>query len=149
MTGLLSHSPADIVRYILIGKTLATLPTDASAWPSYVSKEPDTPDNCITIFDTEDVLEGRFMTSGQKQQHEGFQIRIRSVNYSTGHSKCRSIVNTLDTDVLRYDLTIDSIPYRIQSITRLSGILHLGDESPSSKRQLFTINGSISVRKLS
>jgi len=79
MPGTLTHSPSDIVRQLLVNLALGVDPTtdETSDWPIYESREPDLPDDCITVYNTADKLQGRTMTDGETQGQEGIQVRIR------------------------------------------------------------------------
>lgn len=116
-----------------------------AVWPVFVGLEPSSPDNCITVYDTVGEKNGRVMTTGEMQLHHGIQVRIRAVDHPTGFTKARAIAVALDEEVYGADVFIDdgqrpASTYRVHSYTRRSGVFALGDESPNSKRQLFTVN---------
>ena len=145
MSGNLDHSPADIIRDLLIDLSLGTLPTNNTAWPVFRSNQPDSPDNSICVFDTENELQGRRQTDGVTIEFYGILIRVRGVDYSTGFNKAKDIAHQLDTEVLRDDVTIGSDTYRVQAVTRRGGVLSLGSELGVSRRRLFTINAVASI----
>ena len=141
MPGILNHSPADIIRYLLIQMGAGVNPTvSTSNWPIYVSSEPNLPDNCITIFDTLGEISNKNHLNGKVIEHNGFQIRVRAENHPTGYVKANSIAQLIDTELYRESVTIDSSDYCIHSVKRVSDIIPLGTDSPTSKRYLFTIN---------
>ena len=146
MSGSLTHSPADIVRYCLIDLSLGTLPTSSGDWPITVTQEVEDPDNAITIFDTSGIKQGRVF-GGEIQEHEGFQVRIRATDHSTGHTKANAIKEALDKSILNVGVTIGSTTYIVYSVSRRSGIFYLGQDVSSSKRVIFTINAVVALRQ--
>ena len=149
MPGTLTHSPADVLRDLLIGLAVGTAPSAAGNWPIFVAGEPDTPDNCITVYDTAGTLEGRSMIDGEKQEHHGIQIRVRANDYPTGYTKARTVATTLDTSVYQNSASIGASVYVVQSVSRTTDVIPLGKENPLSKRDLFTINALVSLTQTS
>lgn len=140
MSGSLDHSPADVIRYLLISLGLGTLPEDGAAWPIYCDQEPDRPDNCLTIYNTAGRDNGRVMINGERQEHHGFQVRIRAVTPVVGYPKARAIAVAMDQDVNRDSITIGYSEYLIHSISRTTDVFSLGEEVPASKRKIYTVN---------
>lgn len=157
MPGLLNHSPADIVRRLLVDLGLGSYPAiPAGSWPVYASEEPQTPDNTITVFDTTGKRQGRMMIDGAVEEHHGFQIRIRSADDRTGATKARTIADTIDKNVYRRWVTVDSTRYQVHSLDRSGDVISLGrersegggkDKKPSQRR-IFTINGTAHIVKV-
>lgn len=143
----LTHSPADILRWALIGLGLGLTPS-TTPWPIYASSEPDIPDNCITTYDSIGNDDGRLMIDGSLQQHQGVQIRIRSVDHATGWRRAALARSMLAQQIYDTLVTINSSSYIIHSINRISNILALGKEIPTSKRSIFVINAVISVKQI-
>ena len=146
----LVHSPADIVAQLLIDLGLGTDPTTNGTWPIYVGREPTIPDNCITVYDTAGVDDGRSMIDGETWNHYGFQVRVRSVDHRTGWVKADTISSTMAMNVLRTSTTITDSDgtktnYRIQCIARIGDTLKLGKEVPTSKRDIFTVNATMTL----
>lgn len=149
MPGSLTHSPADILRRLLINLGLGTLPTTTvTSWPIRAHNESDTPDNQITIYDTVGKKNGRTMFDGEVQEHHGFQIRIRSSNSVDGYTKARAIAVTLDEVIYQNNVVIGGTTYCVHSVTRTTDVIAIGKEaSTPTKRSIHTINGLISVRE--
>lgn len=147
MSGLLDHSPADITRYQLIAGSQGTLPTNNSTWPIFVGNEPDTPDDCITVYDVTGEAEGITQIDGEVQERYSIQIRVRSAIHTTNYIKCQSIQNYLDKSIKRTTLTISSSDYLIHDYIRRQPILRLGKDTPNSKRELFVLNYLLKVDK--
>ena len=141
----LGHSPADIVRYLLVDLSRGTLPEDETTWPIYVSQEPDSPDSCITVYDTSGILEGRAQISGEIQEHYGIQIKVRAASPTVAYTKIAEINSWIDESVRNNSVTIESSQYLVYAITRKGGILSLGKELSASKRNLYTVNAIVSL----
>jgi hypothetical protein len=153
MPGTLTYSPADILRQLMVDLSLGTTPSDDDSWPIYCSVQPDTPDNLITTYDTTGVHQGRVMTDGEVQERHGVQILIRSSRFTTGWTKSRAISVALDA---AYDASVvmGVESYTVHAISRSSGPIALGKEvpvdggnTPSSKREVFSLNCTVSVRE--
>ena len=150
MSGALTHSPADIVRQLLIDMNLgeASTPTASPSWSVYVGAEPNAPDSAVTVYDTEGSIAGFTQPDGEAQEYHGIQVRVRASDYATGYARARAIAVGFDEDVNRDNVTVDSVNYCVCSVTRTSDVLSLGADKPASRRQLFTINARANVRKL-
>lgn len=148
MPGNLDHSPADILRHLLINISQGTLPTDNLTWPVYTSQQPDKPDNLITTLDFPGPHQGRAQVDGEVQERHGVTVRVRAANHVTGYLKARQIAIALDQQVYRETVTIDTIGYTVHAVSRdANAPSSLGKDVPGSKRDLFTIDTTISVRK--
>lgn len=147
MSGSLTHSPADIIRKLLIDEGQGTTPSDGSAWPVYFSQEPDKPDSVITVYDTVGIKNGRHQIDGEVQEHHGFLVRIRAATARAGFTKARAIAVALDESVRRDSVTVESSNYKVYSVTRISGPLSLGKDVPTSNNDLFTINAVAAIRQ--
>lgn len=150
MSGLLNHSPALIVANYLVDSGLASGPGPGGSWPVFVNKEPDVPDECITVYDADGRLEGRTHVDGEMQEHAGIQVRVRVAPHRIveGYQKTKTILRNFDTQVLRTLVTIGSNTYKIQAITRQSDVIPLGDESPTSRRYVQVANALVSLTQL-
>lgn len=148
MSGSLDHSPAEVMRHALVALGVGTLPTAAGSWPIYGHSEPDTPDNVITLYDTTGVGHGRSHIDGEIQEHQGVQVRIRSDKQDTGYPKAKAIAELLDKSINRLTVTIGAAEYLVHAATRTGDVLSLGKESPTSKRNLFTLNFIVALRQV-
>lgn len=147
MSGSLAHSPCEIIGQLLIDLAIGT-DSQSADWSVFVSSEPDEPDESITVYDTANVLEGRVQPTGETQEQHGIQIRVRAATYATGWAKANAIANQLDTQVLREIIVLGAATYHVHSVDRTSGPFHIGKESPTSKREVFTINATCSLRQV-
>lgn len=143
----LLHSPAEILREVLVGLDVGGLPT-AVRWPLFVGNEPSDPDDCLTLYDVQGTDDGRSMLDGELYVHSGFQLRLRSRDYPTGFAKASDSRRTLAESILRIIVAGSGLTYLLHAITRLSDVISLGKEVPSSKRYLFVINGTLALRRL-
>jgi len=145
MTGTLTHSPADIVRSLLVDLGHGTVPSAGSTWPVFVGNEPNSPDDAITVYDTTSRMDGRTQVDGQQHEHHGVQIRIRNGNHVDGYTKARAIAVALDETAYQNTVTISSTSYTVQCVSRVGGVIALGKDTPNTRRNLFTINALVSV----
>jgi len=143
-------SPAVILR-AYITETLATmtLPTAKTTWPLYVGHFPDggnVKTNAGCVYDTSGVNDLRQM-NGFVPQHFGIQLRIRSRDYEDGWAKIEDVAEELDT-ANNESITINSIEYEIQNLSRSTPILALGVEPGTKRRYVFTVNYVMSVSNI-
>lgn len=155
MSGPLTHSPADILRRLLISLGHGTAPSDDGLWPIYTGTLPDSPDSAVLITDTAGTSEGRRQHDGETQEKHGIQILLRDGNRPDGFEKARAIGVALDTSIRLDTVTLanntgtgDST-YLIYMVGTRSGPFALGQEKPGSKRYLFTINALMKLRQTS
>lgn len=153
MSGSLNHSPAHIIRNLLVTLGLGTDPDDNNDWPMFVSREPNTPDSVITLYDTSSRLQGRFQKTGETQEHYGIQLRVRSASYVDGYAKANALTVALDESIKRYDVSMEDVSgtgtstYRVYAVTRTTGVIDIGKDVATSKRNLFTINAVVSLQQ--
>ena len=146
MSSTTTHSPADILRYALIELGVGTLPSDDDVWPICAINEPDLPDDCITVFDTLGLVDGRNMIDGSLAIHEGVQVHIRAADNLVGRAKAAAVLNALAESIRLTNVTIGDNIYVLFAVTRIGGILPLGTEDGTS-RVIFTINAVVSLRQ--
>lgn len=146
MSGSLTHSPADVVRYLLIAQGLGTLPSAGAGWPVFASAEPDSPDSVITVYDTEGRLDAHEMVGGVGCEHHGVNIRVRDARQETAFAKARTIAVALDEDVYDGSVTISTSVYLVHAVTRTGGVLPVGRE-PETDRSVFTLNAVADLRQ--
>lgn len=160
MPGNLTHSPAEVIKNLLIKKGLASASavTDwdarraysGSAWPAFADGEPDTPDRCVTVYDTAGAAHGKRMTDGESEESAGIQVRVRSDKHAAGWQKAQTIAVNLDSNVTYGDqVDIGTSVYNVYAVTRTGPVLQLGRDAPNSDRRLFTINALVRIRQVS
>jgi hypothetical protein len=148
MTSALTHSPADVVRWLLINLGLGTDPAADGLWPIHATNEPDWPDNMLTLYDTDPSIDGRIQQTGEITEHRGVQVQVRGVDHPTAWAKVEAVRATMDETVNKHLVIVESSAYIVYAITRRSGPLALGRES-ATNRFLFTINVAVALRQLS
>lgn len=168
MPGLLLHSPARILMELLVdhGYGVDVDDDENGAWPVFVSRSPDRPDNVIRVFDTAGVSHGDTQPDGERQEDYGFQIMIRAATHEVGYAKALAISVFLDA-LAREIVHIPELgtgsgtgtgtgtesgtgsafyEYLIHAVMRTTNVIAAGSDVPQGKRQVFTINGLVSLR---
>jgi len=151
VSGLLSHSPSEIVARLLIAKGQGVIAGDSGEWVIAIDNEPDSPDQAITVRMTTPILDGRIQFGGETQTHYGLQIRVRSRTHDAGWLKINSIQNTVDSQVNNTTISIADTTgtatsnYTVHSIDIRSGPLFIGYEEGRTKRLLFTLNVTVDI----
>lgn len=155
MPGTLTHSPARVVRQMLVDLGLGvagdydqTGRYTGGDWPVFAASEPDLPDECLTVYDTTPIDDGSIMIDGERQEHQGVQIRVRAREHDAGWLKARAVAVALDESVYDETVTIDGTTYLVMSANRQGGIAVLGKE-PTSRRNLFTLNALVTMYQTS
>ena len=142
----LSKDPCQIYQYLLITRSLGTLPSDNQDYSVFPRREPNEPDNCITVYDQDPEKLGADMITGHVELQYGIQIRIRSK--SSSFYKAREIVRSLE-QVDKQQVTVDSASFEVNRCHLLSGPIPLGTSvAPNSGLYLFTINYASQIKEL-
>lgn len=152
MSGPLDHSAADIVRNLIIDLGHGTAPSAGNDWHVYVGVMPDTPDEAIVVIDTAGEIQGKLHPIGQVVDREGVQILVRALDHYDGANKADDVAKGLDA-VTQRGVTVGDVAgtgdatYTVHAITRRSGPIALGKETPDSKRSLWSINFVAALRQ--
>ena len=155
MSGSLEHSPAEVIRNLLVAKGAGTMPTASGSWPIYHSLEPDLPDKVITVYNETGIKQGRTQIDGEVQEKHGIQIRVRSSNERNGYKKARQLADLVDKQVRQDLITLANVEtagnstYRVVCISRVGDVISLGTELSATKRHLFTLNCLVPMRQVS
>lgn len=145
----LVHNPSKIIRHLLVDISQATLKSSDLAWPAFPDKEPDEPDNLITVYTTEPELLGTSMFPTNNVERIGIQIRVRT-NDRNG-AKARQIATAIDavgTATVAINDSEGNESYKINMILRNNGPLYLGEDKPQSGRHLFTLNFTVDMNQV-
>lgn len=172
MPGLLRHSAATVIKYLLIDAGFGSASLSNTSWPIFVGSEPGTPDEVITIYSRNLYHKGKDHR-GEVAELYGIDLRLRSSEYALGDYKILGIKDFLDkvnnTQVNVPDSTsvgefIPAASYRVINFSRnvssrgTAGYLHLGKERqqnvgtdivPFSNREIFTFSGKVNLRMIS
>lgn len=145
MSGSLNNSQCEIMAKVLEDLNIGnTVPNED--WFIFRFSEGNTPDNCITVYNTTGTTQGATQIDGVLQIHHGIQIRIRGDNPKTAYSKANEIAVALD-GLQQRNVTIESTNYVVAAARRTSDVLDLGNEVPTSKRRIFTINAIVALHQ--
>jgi hypothetical protein len=150
----LLQSPADISRNLLISMGLLSDPSiidpttnlPTGTWPGYESAEPSKPDNVVTFFNTMGTPDMRSSLGGYQWYHFGILIRVRSIDAPTGWAKASALGVTLTQQVNRNTIVVGSGSYIVHSFSTVSQPIPLGKDNPNTKRSLFTISATMTLR---
>ena len=154
MTTPLSNSPADVLRYALIALGLGILPVPgtnytATSWPTSTGQELDSPDNTATTYDTTGIKDGRSMTDGDVVEHPGVQVRVRATDDPTAQTQAWILANAVDRLIIGTNLTIGTHTYTIYAVSRKGNPARLSQETPTSRRPVWTFNVTVTLTQTS
>lgn len=145
----LEHSPAEIIRSLLVTLGLGEDPSIGTGspvynWPIYISQTPGLQDNVITVYDTTGNKDNRMQATGEVDEHFGIMVQVRADSHPTGYAKASSIASHFDLSVSGNNVTIDGYDYVVNAVVRTGTINSLGKE-PKTDRNLFTLNATVSL----
>ncbi len=148
MPGLLSHSPAQVMAQLLVDLGLGTTPNaggDQTVWPVFYDNEPNTPNNVVTVSDTTGVTFAGDSFGG-RNEHHGFQVKVRSGTIRGGYPKANAILVGLNQ--LRLEgpriVAVEGVDYSVWQVRPTGGVMRLGPETNSTRRG-YTVNGKVYV----
>lgn len=140
----MTHSPSKILQQYLLDEGAVSV-TQGAEWRSFLGWTPDkgSHDNCVTLYDTDGVKDGRLFRGGTNILHPGLQIMVRSTDYETAHAKAQAIAALLEA-CFNTEVRVAGVPalsrYYIRNASQQSPVLYLGLEEQGQRRFLFTIN---------
>lgn len=143
---LLNHTPDQVLRQLLIDLGVGVMGGKQGDWPIFCTEEPETPDECITLYWGAGQLDGLFQINGETQEHYGIQVRVRGKGYQSAYDKVKSVMLELEQHVMMTTVTVPLVDavaagtYVAECCTRASGPLYLGTERDNAERDVFTIN---------
>lgn len=138
--GGLIHSPAEVIRQVLIDLGLGTLPSGEEEWPVYATNEGGTKDQAITVLDQTGLDDGRWMPTGEATVHHGLQILVRSLDHQTGYRRASRVREAVLRTVRNRAVTVEGVDYTVPCVTRVGPILPLGKDAPVTGRSRFSLN---------
>ena len=135
-------APSEIIGQLLTDSGIIDQSAD---WPGYISFMPGQPDNAVAIYDMPGEDDGRIM-SGEKIDHPGVQVMVRSKVFATGWDKAEEIATALDNQS-RTTVAIESSPiYILHNASRKGTINHMGlKEDDGQRRHYFSINMTVTI----
>jgi hypothetical protein len=145
-SGTLLHSPADILRRLMVQDGKGVLPTSATNtnWPISTSQELNAPDNTVTTYDTDGRDFGRSQPTSERFEHHGVMVRVRGMTFQEAWVKARALAVYLDEDVYQELVTVSGSTYLVHAVSRQSRPAYLGRE-PGTERHLFSINVTVNL----
>lgn len=149
MASAMTHSPARVLAKLLVDLGVGGDPeaSPLPAWPVGWGQERSDPDNVITCRGASADLQSRDQF-GTQQQREGVTVRVRAGTEAAGQAKTNAVQVALD-GVDSRTVTVGASTYRVWSVHRTSGGLHIGKDKPGSHRDVFTLNVLLTVTQLS
>lgn len=144
MSGILTHTPAYILRTRIINDGKGTVADENRAWPVYVDGDPNLPDNMITVRDTTNREVGYNQYRKEVQEQYGVQVRIRAKSVPVGFPKYNALVVAIER-YINDTLIVDGVTYTFTSY--VSSHMFVGREMAVSRRPLWTINAMLIVRQ--
>lgn len=145
----MDYSPAYIIAQFLIDEDIFIAPSSSGNWPLFVGLLPDDQDidhDIAACMDTESVKDGRISEDGENIFHYGFQIIIRAEAYNTGYAKAQEVATALE-EINRDEVTISTKTYRLDNVTQTTGVVVVGQEEGSKRRELFSINFLVTLKE--
>lgn len=139
MSGQLQHTPAEIIRQLIIDLSLGIEPDGSTTdWQVYNNVLPDISDNAIVVTDTEPVQEGRSMPTGEYQEHYGFQVKVRGTTDLVAFRKAHAIQNAFAVTVKRTKAIVGGYNFFVFAISKTSGPLPF--RAPNSSLYFRSLN---------
>ena len=145
----MNHTPGYILAQYFISAGALITPGESGSWPVYVGKMPDgrhAPHNAVAIMDTTSVKDGRLMITGENIFHPGIQILVRATDFNEGYAMAVSLAALLEP-LANEDVTVESDEYRIAAITQTTGVIPLGQEEGSKRREMFSTNFLATIKE--
>jgi Bacteriophage minor capsid protein len=94
-------------------------------WPFYVGTQPDTPEECITFFDSTPIVNKKSVDTGFTLIRPGVQLRARGIEYMATWRKLEQIRLWCD-DVAGMTVTLAGEDFVIVNVSQQSGIINIG-----------------------
>lgn len=145
---ILSHTPSDVIRYLLISEGAGVLPSNALAlptdWKVFVSELPEEPNDLIALSDIGGLKGGRIQVDGEVQEHYGIDLLVRGTRlqsisgYTRTFRKIMEVCMVFDQQVRNTVVTIGDSTYTVHSMTKSGLVRSQGKDNTSNQRFIFT-----------
>ncbi len=150
----LDHNQSQITRQLLIDRSAAVNGVgqyvagtyNGDPWPVFATNEPDVPDNCVTVYDTQGTDDIRSSVDGIQEYHPGVQVRVRALDVNVGKRRAELIRAMLE-QVYGARVVVDTAHYEVHNYAKIGRVLTIGTEQ-GTKRIIFTVNATLAVRQL-
>lgn len=125
-----------------------TLAGGVTGWGLSHSKMPDTPDKYVTVYDTSPIIGFRLkQLSFYQTRWFGIMAMVRStIDYDLGWLKIETMRDTM-AGVINQVFTVNAIDYNIKNMKLSSGPVWIGPEMNERKREQFTINWLVKLKR--
>jgi len=140
-----SISPAKIIaRYL---QNLAGNLPPSATWPVFYNAMPDgnskgVPDDCIAVYDTTGLADGRYLRGGIASEidHPGIQIRVRATDPDAAWAKAQLIADLM-AEVSSTQVNVDGSIYTVIATSQSSPVVSIGQERRGDRRrEIVTLN---------
>lgn len=141
MSGVLKHTPAEIIAQLIDDVGLANLEDTGTGdpitgWTLFSNHLPPEPEQVIFVKDTTGSLHKRDHVTGVTGEHYGIQLMSRSsVDPVTPYLKLKAVSEYFDTSISRetvslVDLDDDTVVrnYRVNTINRVTPVAPAGND---------------------
>jgi hypothetical protein len=140
--------PSRVIQRLLIEAEICAEPskTAQNSWPALIAHLPDDPVECVAIYDTAPVTEGRLLAGGLVQRW-GIQVRARAhpnEGYAVGWAKITRI-NRFLMGVINVATVVDGVTFVAQSIAHDTGPYFIGIDD-QTRYNNFTLNVLANIR---
>lgn len=138
MTGVLYHTPAEIIAQMMHNVSLADLegpgtgdpPTEWTVFPIHL---PESPEQAILVKDTSGMVHRRIQTTGVMGEHYGIQLLARSSeDPAVPYKKMKQILEYFDSNIRRELVTLQdgyaTRTYMVHAITRITPVVPAGND---------------------
>lgn len=150
----MNHSPAYILRSILLAQGIVTDHLDNEDWACFIGMEPDkdTRDNIVVVVNREGRENGRLQIDGRRIEKPGVQFVIRGDDSERAYAKAKEIEQFCNEELYRTTIQLNDFlqedgndpetysVYLVESLTQTSLVLSVGREPGNSNRYIFSIN---------
>ena len=146
----MNYSPAYVIAEYLISQGELSNALESGDWKVYIGSLPDGADvdhDAVASIDTTNVKDGREMGS-LPLFHYGVQLLVRSSAYMTGYVKAQDLADALGA-IQNATVTVDSsYSYEIANVTDTSGVISIGFEEGTKRRNLFSVNFLVTIKEV-
>ena len=138
----MDNSPAYIIKEYLVDQgDLTAFDASAGSWKVYMQNLPDGKEvdhDSVVCIDTAPFKDGRIM-GGSPLFHFGVQILLRATEYDDGYAKASDLALALDA-VDDATVNIGSDVYTINNVSQTTGVVRIGQEEGTKRREMFSVN---------
>ena len=98
------NAPSVDIKDVLETEEIGTFGTDL-----FISAEPTSPDNCVTLYDYNQITAPMVNPSNHAVDTCYVQIRVRNLHFETAWAKCATILDTVVQQASKF--TTDGVHY--------------------------------------